>query len=503
MKMLLTKTHQGEINGILYCYDRVLINVTAGTFGYPDGMGMFFSTHNYKVFDFAKVFTPVTEQIKANAERLANENGLEVEFIRNAKAFRKEDKIEAIVKERGDEEGLVHIFSALEVNKTYKPWHDKASGKTYFKSDNTKCLTYYFYFIDREFGLCFIRVPTIAPYKMDFYFNGHNWLETKLRKRGIAYEKRDNAFTDIGDFEEAQKLSDRIRVEDLHKALDIFLIRYCPMPDEWNLSYNYTIRQVEYACDILFKSEEALKPLYDNIIKTAMHTVMPDDIANFLGKRISVLFEGEAGSRLGRRILGTRIKHQMGDISVKIYDKFGKILRIEVTSNDVSQLRIFREVQKRDGTTVKTIAPVKKSIYSLFDLISVFKNACNRYLEFISSFDDPTDGLKKLARVVETVTENDKNYKGFNFFDKDDEKILLAVADGKFTLKGITNKMLRSFLPEKKPWQISRILKRLRLHGLIKKVGNTYKYYLTSLGKQVIVAGLSFKNISLIPALSC
>jgi len=502
MKMLLTKTHQGEINGILYCYDRVLINVTAGTFGYPDGMGMFFSTHNYKVFDFAKVFTPVTEQIKANAEKLANENGLEVEFIRNTKAFRKEDKIEAIVKERGDEEGLVHIFSALEANKTYQPWHDKASGRTYFKSDNTKCLTYYFYFIDREFGLCFIRVPTIAPYKMDFYFNGHNWLETKLRKKGIAYEKRDNAFTYIGDFEEAQKLSDRIRVEDLHKALDIFLKRYCPMPDEWSLSYNYTIRQVEYACDILFKSEEALKPLYDNIIKTAMHTVMPDDIANFLGKRFSLLFEGESGSRLGRRILGTRIKHQMGEISVKIYDKFGKVLRIEVTSNDVSQLRVFREVQKRDGTTVKTIAPVKKSIYSLFDLTSVFKNACNRYLEFISSFDDPTDGLKKLARVVETVTENDKKYKGFNFFDKDDEKILLAVADGKFTLKGITNKMLRRSFPEKKSWQISRILKRLRLHGLIKKVGNTYKYYLTSLGKQVIVAGLSFKNLSLIPALS-
>ena len=131
----------------------------------------------------------------------------------------------------------------------------------------------------------------------------------------------------------------------------------------------------------------------------------------------------------------------------------------------------------------------------------MFKNACNRYLEFLSSFDDPTDGLKKLDRVTETVTENKQRYKGFNFFSKDDEKILIAVADGKFTLKGITNKTLRSMLPEKKPWQLSRILKRLRLHGLVKKVGHAYKYYLTRLGKQAIVAGLSFKNISLIPAL--
>ena len=453
------------------------------------------------VFHFAKVFTPVTERLKENAERLAAENGLEIQYIRNTRAFRKEDRIADIVTRRGGEAGLVHIFSALELNKTYKPWHDKTRGSTYFKSEDTKCLTYYFYFIDREFGLCFIRVPTIAPYKMDFYFNGHNWLETKLKKRGIPYEKAANAFTRIGDFEEAQKLSDRLRVEDLHTALDIFLKRYCPMPEAWDLRYNYSIRQVEYACDILFKSEGALKPLYNNIVKTAMHTVTPDSIANFLGKRFSVLFEGEAGSRYDKRILGTRIKHQMGEISVKIYDKFGKILRIEITSNNVSQLKVFRDVQKRDGSIVKTSAPVKKSIYSLFDLAGVFKNACNRYLEFISSFDDPTEGLRKLDRVTETVTENKKNYKGFNFFNADDQNILIAVADGKFTLKGITNKTLRSMLPEKKPWQLSRILKRLRLHGLIKKIGHAYKYYLTRLGKQVIVAGLSFKNIALIPAL--
>jgi hypothetical protein len=500
--MLITETHRDEIKGVLHCYDRVLISVIAGTFGFPDGMGMFFSTHNYRVFDFANVFKPVTEGIKRNAERIAAENGIEIEFIRKSHAFRKEDKIEKIVKERGEEEGIVHIFSVLEVNKTYQPWHDKERGKIYFKHDNTKCLTYYFYFIDREFGLCFIRVPTIAPFKVDFYFNGHNWLETKLKKRGIAYEKTDNAFTAIADYAEAQKLSDRIRVEDLHRALDIFMNRYCPMPDEWGLSYNYSIRQVEYACDIQFESEEALKPLYNHIIKTAMHTVTPDDIANFLGKRFSVQFDGEAGSRYGRRILGTRIKHQMGEISVKIYDKFGKILRIEVTSNDVSQLRVFREVQKRDGSSVKQTAPVKKSIYSLFDLAGVFKNACNRYLEFISSFDDPTDGLKKLDRVTETVTTNNKNYKGFNFFSKDDEKILLAVADGKFILKGMTNKMLRCMLPDKQSWQVTNILKRLRLHGLIKKVGKTYKYYLTSLGKQVIVAGLNYKYMSLVPSLS-
>jgi hypothetical protein len=145
---------------------------------------------------------------------------------------------------------------------------------------------------------------------------------------------------------------------------------------------------------------------------------------------------------------------------------------------------------------------MQRYIRSLFVLINVFQNATRRYLEFVSSFDDPSDGLKKLDKVVEPVICNNRNYKGFNFFSKDDEKILVAVADGDFTLKGITNKGLRSILVDKTPGQLSRILKRLRLHGLIKKVGKTYKYYMTALGRQIIVAGLQHKNMSLIPCLA-
>jgi hypothetical protein len=501
-RMLITERYERDILGTLSCYDRVVIYATPGKFGYAGGMTNFFYQHEYKIFDFHKVFEPVTAAIKENAERIAKENELKIEYIRKTGAFRKEDRIQEIIAKRGEHEGLVHIFSALESSNTYKPWHNKDTGKTYFTPDTTKCLHYYFYFIDRLLGLCFFRVPTVAPFKATIYFNGHNFLEAKLRKQGIAYEKTDNAFTFIADFEEAQRLSDSIRVEDIHTALDIFASLYCPLPSEWGLRHNYTIRQVEYATDIVFKDAASLGPLYDNIIKTAMHTVTPIDVASFLSKKFSFRFEGEAGNKYGRRILGTRIKHQMGEVSVKMYDKFGRVLRIEVTSNDVTQLKVFREVIKKDGTTVKKVANAKKSIYSLYALTKVLKGATMRYLEFVSSFDDPADGLRKLERAIETVTENGRNYKGFDFFSKKESRILEAAADGRFTLKGITNKELRRLLPDKTPGQMSRILKRLRLHGLIKKVGKTYKYYLTALGRQVIAAGLWYKNMKLIPLLS-
>lgn len=500
--MLITETYREDILGNLFCYDRVNINATAGTFGYADGMKRFFYVNNFMIFDFVKIFAPVTDKIIKNAKNIEKENNLKIEYIPKTKSFRKDDKIAEIIKKRGTHEGIVHIFSQKETYNSYEPWHDKATHKTYFKNATTNSLVYYFYFIDRLFGLCFVKVPIRAPFKVVFYYNGHNWLENKLVKKSIPFKKIDNAFLSIDDFSEAQGICNKIRIPDLHQALNILVKRFCPLPEEWNLEFNFTIAQVEYALDISFKNKDKLKYLYDNVIKTAMHTITPENIVNFLGKRFSNLFEGELGTRYNKRILGTRIKHQMGEVSLKIYDKFGSILRIEVTCFDVSKINVFRDVNKKDGSIEKKVAPAKKSIYSLYPLMSVFKNIILRYLEFISSFDDPTDGIKKLDKVADDVFENNRKFKGFNFFNKSDEEILLTIADGKYCVRGLTNKDIRNQLISKTSNQVSRIIKRLRLHGLIKKIRKSYKYHLTSLGRKIISAGLKFKNMSLIPLLS-
>ena len=500
--MLITEKYSEQIDGVISCYDRVNVKCVAGKFGYADGMAMFFYLIFMKIFDFVNVFKPVTEKIKENAEKIATDNGIEIEYIRNVKAFRKDDKIAEIIEARGDHTGLIKIYSQLETSKTYKPWTDKKTGKTSFKTDTIKCLHYYFYFIDTLLGLCFVKIPTAAPYVATVYFNGHGLLESKLKKENIAYQRVENAFTYIEDYKRAQELSDKIRVEDIHEVLDIFMEKYCPLPKEWNLKWNYTISQVEYAMDIIFKEQDELKPVYNNIVKTAVHTTTPENIATFLGKRLTVKFEGEMGSRYNERVLGTRIKHQMGELSVKVYDKFGKILRIEVTAYDISKLNAFRDVFKRNGRIEAKVAPVKKNIYSLFVLTNVFKCIIKRYLEFISSFDDPTEGVKKLDKVTTDKKTEKKTFKGLIFFNKQDEKILLAIADGKFTISGLRAKDLKAEFPELPSWKISNILSRLKNLGLITKIAKSYKYHITTLGKNAIVAGLHLKNQVIVPILA-
>ena len=500
--MLLTESYTAQISGVISSYDRINIKCTIESFGYAEGMRSFFYEQKLRYFDYPNIFKPVTAEIIANAEKIARENGMEIEYVREARKFRKEAKIDAIIEERGNHEGLVKIYSQLETFEGYRAWYDKATQKTSFKSDTIKCLTYYFYFIDKDLGLCFVKVPTAAPFIVTVYYNGHGQLESKLKKAGIGYERRENAFTHIENYEKAQELSDKMRIEDLHAILDMFMSRYCPMPKEWDLKWHYTISQVEYALDIIFKEQDELKPIYDNIVKTAMHTVTPENIATFLGKRLTVKYEGEMGSRYNERVLGTRIKHQMGELSVKIYDKFGKVLRIEVTANNVSKLNTFREVFKRNGEIETKSAPVKKNIYSLFPLIPIFKGIIRRYLEFISSFDDPTNGIKKLDEVTTDKKTENKTFKGLNFFNKHDEAVLIAVADGKFNINGLRAKNLRAIFPDFPPWKISNIFARLRNLGVIKKVPKSHKYYLSALGKSVIAAALFFKNLVIVPSLA-
>ena len=241
-----------------------------------------------------------------------------------------------ILNERGRHPGLVHIFSAMELCPTYKPWHDQKTHRTYLKPDQSKCLHYYFYFIDEKLGLCYVRVPTWCPFRLQIYFNGHNWLAAELDKRHIGYKLIDNLFVDIDDFTKAQKIADRLNGELIHRRLDIFAKRYCPIIKKFGLQYHWSIMQAEYATDIVFKSQSDLKAVYDHLTRTAIHSVKPENVATFLGRKLNGNYQDEIGNQFNTRIEGTRIKHSMGSVSIKMYDKFGQALRIETTTNDVS-----------------------------------------------------------------------------------------------------------------------------------------------------------------------
>lgn len=495
---ILTETYKSEIAVVLSCYDRLIISGTIPEISFSQGMTSYMYKKGVKIFDYPKFAEPFKEAIRANAEQIAEEHGVEIEFVRKS-GVRKESIISDKIKKRGDHPGIVHIISAMETCNTYKPWHDKTTGKTFLKPDTSKCLHYYFYFIDEQVGLGYVRVPTWCPFRLQVYVNGHNLLASELKHAGIKFSMIDNAFDSVEDVDKAQELSDNISIEKFHRKLDEFAWRFCPVYKDFNQRYHWSVMQAEYATDIVFKKQEDLQQIYSELVATAIHTVKPENIATFLGNKLDPRYQGEIGNNYNVRIEGSRLKHTMGSVSIKMYDKFSKILRIETTANDISFFKHFREVVHRDGTTSHKIASLKKNIYSLSFLTDNLKAANRRYLEFISAFDNKEVGRKRLEKVTSSKVENNRNYKGFNFFNKDDLAILMAIVRGEFNINGFRNKNLQKLLGFNGS-KISRLIKRLRIHGLIKKATDSYKYYLTKAGKESIIMAQKIKELVIIPA---
>ena len=464
-------------------------------------MTSFLFERKIKIFDYPKFAEPFRNRIRENAEKMAAEAGIEIEFIRK-RNFRKEDRVKEIVAKRGAHPGLVCIFSAMEPCSTYKPWHNKQTGKTYLIPDDGKCLHYYFYFVDEDLGLCHVRVPTWLPCRLQVCFNGHNWLAGQLGKLGIDYRMADNAFTHIADWHRAQRVSNGWEAKRIHARLNVLARQCCPIYRDFVTGYHWSVDQCEYATDIVFRKQADLQAIYENLARTAIHTVKPDNIATFLGRKLSTQYEGEMGNRFNIRIEGTRIKHTMGPVSIKLYDKFGLILRIETTVNDLTFFRHYREVEHRDGSRETKWASMQKTIYSLPALRELLEAANRRYLEFLSAIEDPRAGRNKLDKLSQPVEQEGRRYSGFNLFDPGDENLLCSIVRGEFNISGLQNKTLRRHLPELNSGQVSRLLKRLRTHRLIKKVGHTYKYYVTSFGKEVVATALKLRELVIIPQLA-
>ena len=345
--ILLSEKYRTDLYGVLNCYDRVIISGNVHPLCYAKGMTGYLYANNIRIFAFPEFAQGLRDDIRSNAERIAKEHGLQIEFIRKGNSFRKEDRIREILEVRGNHPGLVHIFSVMERCTAYYPWHDKQTHKTFVKSRQGKCLHYYFYFIDENLGLCYLRVPTWCPFRLQFYFNGHNWLANQLKQCEVAFELRDNAFLQIEDFDLANQLAAQLDIKALHATLNRYAQQYCPVVTELGLQYSWSIMQAEYATDLVFKSQEVLQAFYPRLLETLILAVKPDDVATFLGRKLHGNYRGEMGNRFNVRWLGTRIKHQMGPVTIKMYDKFNVVLRIETTVNDVSFFKQYRRVHHR------------------------------------------------------------------------------------------------------------------------------------------------------------
>ena len=88
--MLITERYKERIAGIISCYDRIVIQGTFPGWCYDQGMTAFLYSQGIRIFDYPRFAQGLRDEIRRNAECIAEEQGFQIEFIRKIKAFRKE-----------------------------------------------------------------------------------------------------------------------------------------------------------------------------------------------------------------------------------------------------------------------------------------------------------------------------------------------------------------------------------------------------------------------------
>jgi uncharacterized lipoprotein YmbA len=162
----------------------------------------------------------------------------------------------------------------------------------------------------------------------------------------------------------------------------------------------------------------------------------------------------------------------------------------------------YREVVHRDGTKAPCLAAMRKSIDSLRDLAQVMRAGVKRYSQWLAGLREHTAGQQDATRLGQRALDpQGRSYRGFNPFLAEDERVLDILLRGEHALAGVTARRLRSLLGWTRG-RVSRLLRRFRWHGLLRKVGHTDTYHLTPFARRVVTAVLDIRNNMMIPRLA-
>ncbi|HIS39175.1 MAG TPA: hypothetical protein IAB45_06690 [Candidatus Onthousia faecavium] len=467
--------------------------------------------NNVKLKDFDKFASEQTEELCKHIDSYIEENNVETIYLNSGKTDKNEIVIN-IMKNNPNKKGLITTLSSIELcnTMTVKPNHE--TKKLEVTSRPTKCKHYYFYFNDEEFGLMFLKIQTWFPYNVQIYINGREYLSKLLDKNNIKYEMYNNSFSYIEDFEKSQKLADSILNKKISDSFDGLVekinIHLPKIRNIFNHSYYWCIDQCEFATDINFKSREDLSLFYKTLVETTYFTFSSEDIYSFFGRDVNYIHtfkKGDIVSNLRNRYQGYRIKFKINNNQIKMYDK-GNNLRIEVTINNPKDFKVLKTKENDEtGEIVETKqwVPMGKSIANLYRYVEISKNIIKRYIEALPDINIDEVPLKEIERISKRAEINNKVYSGINILSEQNLKIFSEISKGEYLINSFTNKMIRKNIFEnsedkKTINKTTRLLSKLKAHGLIKKVANKNKYYLTTSGRKIINSILIYTKKTLL-----
>jgi hypothetical protein len=509
--------HADSVLGVLSGFDRLVFRGHLRALSYAHGMDCYRSANRILLKDFAAYAQRTSARLIEASLADAQSLGRQVRYL-NSPNVRKEDVARQIAAADRISDGLICVLSCVEPCLSFEVHRSRERKRLEIQSRPRKCLHLYHYFLHPVFGFMHARIQTWFPFAVQICLNGREWLARMMDQEGIGYVRRDNCFTASDDLKAAQELFDQQLCADWPALRNGVLLQVHPAHPELlgrlPHRYYFSAHQSEWASDCMFRDRAGLEAIYPLLVRHALTTFDSACVMRFLGRavpssssgQVNGNFQGEVHSDGRRRSEGVRVKHSVKGNSVKVYDK-GSVLRVETTINEPHEFKVYR-AKEGEPQGEKDWRVLRKGIADLHRRAEV-SQACNgRYAEALAAVSEKTPPLREVAgrlcraAVAPGGGKVRRMVRGLNPLSGQDGALLRAVARPEWVVSGLRNKDVARALYGDEPARddaqrrrrasrVTRQLRMLRAHGLLRKVPRSHRYQVSDEGRKAITALLA------------
>jgi len=499
------------VTGVLHGFDRLRFRGSKRQLCHVAGVASWLGHVRIRLKDYKTFVRDTTLSLCRSIEGPAEEAGL-YRYLNNFQTSKEEVALQ-LAAEHQQSSGLIAVFGCVEPCQVVQVRGNPKTHKLELRVELAKCKHYYHYYLDPEYGLRYTRLQSWFPFTMHIGLNGRDWLGQQLTKAGIAHRKWDNCFPWVEDFAAAQKLADRQQTTNWPRLLERWAreshpqaksLLPCPVPYYWSLEAG------EYATDFAFRSAADLAAIYPRLVEHARTTLRSTDLLRFMGYHLrpdgrpSESLAGEVTTRIKELVEGTCVKHQVLENLLKMYDKFGLILRLETLLRDLRHFKVFRAKEgEPDGP--KQYLRMRQGVADIHGRAQVSQKINERYADSLATVEDKTPLAELTDALGRRTTWKGRSVRPLNPLAPDDVRLLEAVSRGEFLISGFRNRDLRAILFADRPAgtaseikkqsaQVTRLLRLLRGHGLIQKIAKTHRYMVSEQGRAALSALLAARR---------
>ena len=459
------------------CLDRIYLNGYIPQLQLPGQLISFLIRHRKQKVASPVLLQKITKSFLQDVERYAEEN--DIPIVHFERGQRKDDIAAKMRRERSVEDGVVFIGIAQEKAYAFKGRKKVMNGYVEFEYSRQSVFVnhYYFYIQDRDFGPCFIKICSYAPFAVKVCLNGHEWAKRQMQVRGIEYESLDNGFLSCVDPEELQRVCDTL--SEIH--IEIFFHRWMeklPNPmtaQDRRAGYHHqlSVWQAEISLTQVFDRPLRGREFFEEVIRDNLDQGRPDRVQLLFDRRITRRTPGRFRSRVIQHGVHPSIHIDYKSSHVKQYFKENRALRTETTINNPRDFGIAKNIRH-----LSHLQLIGRSINRRLLDVQRVSQSCGLSGESID-------------RIVHfTITKDGHRASGLKLGDPRVSALFSSLASFTNLIHGFRNADLRKQMQalldvEYKSTMMTYDLRRLRRKGIIFRLPKSNRYVLTTYGWKV------------------